>query len=81
MSHSKRRQQGKSYYLDRVNPKAKKYLTNCTLCGHIGYDPRIDEGYYSEMDRNPHLKEEVTRLYDPLQLNEEGLCENCAASI
>ena len=80
MSRSTKRQQGKSYYLDKVNPRAKKYLVNCSLCGHVGYDPKVDEGAYSEMERNNHLKEEVTRLYEPLELNKEGLCENCANS-
>lgn len=78
MSHSKKRQQGKSYYLDTVNVKAKKYLAQCQLCGFQGYDPRVDQGVFTEVERNPHLKHEVARMYEPLELNESGICESCA---
>lgn len=81
MSHSKRRQQGKSYYLDTVNVKAKKYLVQCQLCGFQGYDPRIDSGVLTEIERNPHLKQEITRMYEPLDLDDRSLCESCSNSI
>lgn len=39
MSHNKKRARGQSYYLDRVNPRAARYLNTCAFCGKTGINP------------------------------------------
>ena len=76
MSHSKRRARGQSYYLDAVNPKVRKYLRVCRQCEHVGIDPRILSG---ELAATLYLfaREELARLYEPLSLNDAGICDAC----
>ena len=43
MSHSKLTRRGRSLYLEKWNPSAKKYICTCALCGKQGYSPAILE--------------------------------------
>jgi hypothetical protein len=74
MSHSKRRAKGQSYYFDAVNPRAAaKYVRACRVCGYRGFDPAAIVN-----EPNRYLVAELQHLYEPLTLNESGICEACA---
>ena len=46
MSHSKMTKRGRSLYVEKWNPSAKKYINTCVLCGHKGYSPVIEQDYF-----------------------------------
>ena len=81
MSHSKRKSQGKSVYLDVWNPAAKDNLLTCVLCGHKGFDPRILEPDFLSPQDDKRIRDELVRLYEPLELDELGHCEICRANV
>ena len=43
MSHSKTTKKGYSLYIEKWNPKAKRYINTCALCGKQGYNPSIEQ--------------------------------------
>jgi len=54
MSHSKYNKRGKSLYLDNWNPNAKKYINECSVCGHKGYSPAIEQhDFLSDTNKDP----------------------------
>ena len=86
MSHSKYNKRGKSLYLDNWNPNAKKYINECSVCGHKGYSPAIEQpDFLSDTDKdsftfsvNKAIYEELTKTFSVLELDEFGRCETCA---
>ncbi len=78
MSHHKRKPRGKSYYLDAVNPKIKKYVRACCACGKRGYDPALDDKYSTV---NSYARAELARMYQPMHLNAAGVCASCSDGI
>lgn len=86
MSHSKYNKRGKSLYLDIWNPNAKKYINECSVCGHKGYSPTIEQpDFLSDTDKDPFtftvnkaIYEELTRTFSVLELDKLGRCEDCA---
>ena len=86
MSHSKYNKRGKSLYLDNWNPNAKKYINECSVCGHKGYSPAIEQpDFSSDTDKDPFtfsvnkaIYEELTKTFSVLELDEFGRCETCA---
>ena len=84
MSHSKKTKRGKSLFIEKWNPSAKRFINTCALCGKQGYDPSIDEeGFvHPAPDVTDHehgaIAAELSRVYEPLALDENGHCEVCA---
>jgi hypothetical protein len=87
--HKKR---GQAFYAEIVNPSAKKYLVQCSLCGRVGLRPEATGADYDEIKDDKtveyHLKLEkqsqqiairsLRRIYEPLPLDKFGHCEICA---
>lgn len=83
MSHSKLTKRGRSLYLDKWNPSAKKYVNVCKICGSQGYNPVILETDFYDKRPNVYSKkraiyEELTRILKPLPLDSMDRCEICA---
>ncbi len=78
MSHSKFTKRGKSLYLDNWNPSAKKYVNECKICGHKGYNPVIDFEDFADDPLKRGIRDELRQVLRPLPLDEYGRCEMCA---
>ena len=79
MSHSKTTKRGTSLYLDSWNPGAKRYIVNCSVCGHIGFKPEVlQPDFASTLERKAVLKE-LQAILKPLPLDMAGRCETCVA--
>ena len=86
MSHSKCNKRGKSLYLDKWNPNAKKYINECKICGCKGYNPVIEQAnFLSEREKNDFvfsvnkaIYSELTKNFSALELDELGRCKDCA---
>ncbi len=85
MSHSKTTKRGRSQYIEKWNPSAKKYINICVLCGRKGYNPSIEEHGFikddmrlgSDLERKA-IYSELTKTLKPLSLDNEGRCSDCA---
>ena len=83
MAHKKLTKRGRSYYVDKWNPAAKKFINKCALCGAEGYAPSIDqEGFVTEPGGRTNyvhaaIHAELTSILKPLELDELGRCEVC----
>ena len=63
---------GKEAYLNAF-PKLRRFLTQCVVCQKIGYDPeRIKQ------KQGRYFQERIREYFHPLQLNESGVCSDCA---
>jgi len=87
MSHSKLTRRGRSLYLEKWNPSAKKYICSCALCGKRGYSPAILEpdfvsapGKLQDLERYA-IREELIKTLCALPLDAQGRCEDCAAKL
>ena len=47
MSHSKHTKRDYSLYIEKWDKAAKKYMNTCTICGHKGYSPVIENEDFS----------------------------------
>ena len=81
MSHSKMTKRGKSYFVEKWNPSAKRFINTCKLCGKEGYSPSIEEEGFTDDSRRRAMYAELTAIYSPLPLDELGRCEACAAAM
>ena len=78
MSHSKHNKNGKSLYIEKWNPKAKKYINTCALCGKQGYNPSIEqEGVIGDTERRA-IYIELKKTLSALPLDDYGRCADCA---
>lgn len=78
MSHSKMTKRGYSLYIENWNPKAKKYINTCVLCGCKGYSPVIEqESFVTGLEKKAIYKE-LTKTMSKMELDEFGRCETCA---
>ena len=67
MSHSKYNKRGHSLYLDNWNPNAKKYINECSVCGHKGYSPAIEQpDFLSDTDKDPFTFSVNKAIYEEL---------------
>ena len=81
MSHSKTTKKGFSLYIEKWNPKAKKYINTCMLCGKQGYNPTIEsDGFVNSSERRA-INSELTKTLSPLSLDDYGMCSDCAKRI
>ena len=78
MSHSKTTKKGYSLYIEKCNPKAKKYINTCALCGKQGYNPSIEqEGFIDDAERRA-IYIELKKTLSALPLDDYGRCADCA---
>ena len=78
MSHSKINKKGYSLYIEKWNPKSKKYINTCTLCGKQGYNPSIEqEGFIDDAERQA-IYSELKKTLSALSLDDYGRCADCA---
>ena len=78
MSHSKRRGQGRSYYLEQVNPSARRYIVSCAACDRVGFAPEVLSSSFTTSRLHQVIREELERLLRPLPLDDAGRCQACA---
>ena len=85
MSHSKLTKRGKSLYVEKWNPSAKRFINTCAVCGAQGYDSGIDdEGFVFDNAKNiadfEHraIRAELKGVMKPLPLDQLGRCADCA---
>ena len=82
MAHSKMTKRGYSHYVESWNPKAKRFISTCALCGDVGFNPSIlEEGFVTENGKTNYehhaIRCELTRILKPLPTDELGRCEVC----
>ena len=73
---------GRSQFVESWNPKAKKFINKCALCGAEGYSPSIDEDGFIYENGNTNYEHramhaELTSILKPLALDELGRCDTC----
>ena len=78
MSHSKMRKRGRSLYVASWNPRAKKFIVTCVHCGHQGFHPSILEDGFAKDRETRTIRAELTKILEPLELDEFGRCSTCA---
>ncbi len=78
MSHSKLTKRGYSYYIEKWNPSAKKYINTCSICGRRGYSPVIEQENFCGNRRNQVIYKELKKMFCKLELDELDRCEECA---
>ena len=77
MSHSKLIKRGRSLYLEKWNPAAKRLIHTCGICGQSGYSPAIEDPAFRAAHRA--VFEAFTKTLPPMALDEYGRCAACAA--
>ncbi len=81
---SKNNKRGRSLYLEKHNPNAKKYINTCKLCGCRGYSPAIEALDFVKTwnplvgSEERAIYEELTSAFNVLELDELGRCSDCA---
>ena len=78
MSHSKTTKKGYSLYIEKWNPKAKKYINTCKVCGAQGYNPSIDSEGFSDDSERRIIRDELKKTLSALPLDDYGICVDCA---
>lgn len=79
MSHGKMTKRGTSYFIEKWNPNAKRFIRICSLCGRKGYDPVIEEEDFADCGTGyGAIAQELKRVLPPLVLDESGHCPDCA---
>jgi len=82
MSHSKYTKKGKSLYIEKWNPSAKRFINTCVVCGAQGYNPSIDDtGFVCDNAQNQVIRAELKKVLKPLSLDSFGRCGDCARII
>jgi hypothetical protein len=78
MSHSKVTKKGRSQYVERWNPLAKRFVVSCSLCGHTGFSPSIlEEGFATTLQKKA-IVGQLQKVLNPLHLDELCRCSVCA---
>lgn len=78
MSHSKTTKKGYSLYIEKWNPKAKKHINTCKVCGTQGYNPSIDSEGFSDDSERRVIRYELKKTLSALPLDDYGRCADCA---
>ena len=85
MSHSKYTKRGKSLYIEKWNPSAKRFINTCVICGAQGYNPSIDDTGFvydnaqkiSDLEHRA-IQAELKSVLKPLSIDSFGRCGDCA---
>jgi hypothetical protein len=86
------KRRGQSFYAEVLDPSAKRFLNQCSLCGRVGLKPEAggvdyhairDEKTVKEHQKLDKLMQKIAvgslqRVYEPLLLDKFGHCEICA---
>jgi len=80
MSHSKINKRGRSQYVERWNPRAKRFVVSCALCGHTGFSPSILEKGFAKTFERQAIVQYLQSVLKPLHLDRFGRCSVCAAT-
>lgn len=75
MSHSKYTRRGHSWYVERLNREALKYVNTCKVCGFKGYSPVLESEDCTEWRV---IRQELMQILPRLELDELGCCPQCA---
>ena len=85
MSHSKITKRGKSLYIEKWNPSAKRFINTCVLCGAQGYHPGVDDDGFvydnaKKVVNSEHraIRTKLHEVLEPLALDDLGRCQDCA---
>ena len=79
MSHSKSTKRGRSQYVEVWNPRAKKFILECSRCGRRGFRAEIlTDEFQFDLERQA-ISRELQRILSPLELDDQGLCSTCGA--
>lgn len=81
MSHSKMTKRGRSQYVEKWNPAAKKFIVSCALCGSKGYSPSIEDAGFLSDSVNRAILSELRATLKPLELDALGRCKACASAM
>ena len=79
MSHSKKTKRGRSLYIEKWNPYAKKFINECKLCGRRGYSPGIETEGFKDEPMHRAIRSELVATMDKLELDGLGRCALCAS--
>ena len=79
MSHSKHTRRGRSYYLEKWNRPAKKYVNTCAICGKSGYSPAVEEESFRRTAYGMVISRELKAILPLMELDSLGRCPDCAA--
>ena len=77
MTHSKFQKRGRSLYLI-WNPRAKKFINVCKICGYRGYSPAIEAEDFCNDPANRAIRASLMETLQCLPLDGFGRCEMCA---
>ncbi len=79
MSHSKNTKKGRSQYVEVWNPRAKKFILQCSRCGYRGYSAEIlNDEFQADLERRA-ISRELQKILRPLELDGQGFCASCGA--
>lgn len=78
MSHSKLIKRGRSLYIDRWNPAAKKYIHSCCVCGQKGYRTEIENDSFCCTREKQAIFNVLVKTMSRLSLDEWGRYADCA---
>ena len=87
MSHSKMTKRGRSLYVEKWNPSAKRFIKSCSVCGDVGYDPGIENSGFIHPSENKvdyehrAIYTQLTSIYKPIYLDDLGRCSSCRAAM
>lgn len=77
---------GKAYWQERyaADPQYRRWLNECTACGRIGYKPELPARTTARLRLGSDFADFTTGLgfairttFEPLAVDERGLCESC----
>lgn len=66
-------------YLEKY-PGLKKWIHTCICCGSTGYDPNLPEKLtrnWGQGEITTFAAQNIRKYYNPLNVNELGICEAC----
>jgi hypothetical protein len=78
MSRSKICKRGQSHHIESWNAEAKRFIVQCTCCQRRGFLPSILEPGFADTLRRRVVRSCLQDAMGPLDLNDAGLCAECA---
>ena len=65
-------------YVTKYNKDASRFLNTCVACGRTGYAPQVARSDFALAGQFHHaIQRTLLESYDPLPLEEFGLCLPC----
>ena len=63
-------------YLQMYRKQAERWMNQCVACQRKGHKPDMPDSIYPGV-----LASNLRRYFEPLELDEAGLCEQCRESV